>query len=227
MRSTTSLRGCRPASLAELQGHRRLLVIVPRHRLRVLVLGTLAWRAVTVVVAPRLTGMGNELLRVNGTRETAVVGRSREPPIAVMLLMEGNVASGLLQVGMANESVTETRSEGGIGMEIVRGTEIGTVNVVGNVIRTRKTATIETKTVREVTGIVEMRRIGSEMVVGGRGMVLGVVMGLRRTTVRYLHVRIPHGTAPNLLPMKLLESDGGRQMTRFVYFGLSFSWAYH
>lgn len=143
--------------------------------------------------------------------------RSRGLLTAVMLLTEENVASVLHQVGTANESAIVTRTEEGIGMETVRGTGIG---IVGNATRTRRIVTIGTKTVSAVIGIAEMRRTGSEMAAGGRGMVPVVVVVLQRMREHYPLAQILHGIAPSPRAMKLLESDGVRLMMRYVTLGL-------
>lgn len=175
------------------------------------------WRAAIAAVVLKLIGMGSERRRINGMRETAVADRRQGLLIVAMLLMEGNVAIVLPQAGMVNESVTATRSEDGTGMEIAKGTEIGTVSVVENVTRTRTIAIIATKIVNAETDIAETRRNGSEeMVVGGREMVLDVAVVLRRMNGRYLLVQILHGIAPNPRAMKVLESDGVRLMMRYV-----------
>lgn len=200
-----------------LQDHPRPLVIVRRRRLRVLERETRVWRARIVVVVRRLTAMVSERRRANGMRGIVVAGRSRGLLTVVMPLTEGNVASVLPQVGTANGSVIATRTEEGIGMETVRGTEIG---IVGNATRIRRIETIGTKTVNAAIGIAEMRRTGNEMAAGGRGMVPVVVVVLQQMREHYRLARILHAIAPSPRAMKLLESDGVRPMMRYVTLGL-------
>lgn len=174
-----------------------------------------------MVAAPELIGMVNGLRRASGTKETAAAGRIRRVLIVVMLPMGENVVIVLPQVGMVSESVTETRNEEGIGMEIGRGTETGTVNVVENAIRIRTIVTIGTRIVNAATDIAETRKNGSEeMVVGGRGTVLDVAVVSPQMIVLYLLVRILHGIAPSPQLMKVLESDDVRPTMRYVAFGL-------
>lgn len=170
-----------------------------------------------MVVVRRLTAMVSERPRANGMRGRVAADRSRGLLTVVMLLMEGNVASVLHQVGTENESVIATRTEEGIGMETVRGIEIG---IVGNATRTRRIVTIGTKTVSAVIGIAEMRRTENEMAAGESGTAPDVVVGLQRMRGHYLLARILRAIAPSPQPMKLLESDGVRLMMRYVTLGL-------